>query len=116
MAFSRRLHSLWFDFVTLILEWINYAFFLMIVEGMAFTIRKKSHFRFCIAPNGSRIRSPECHAVYATIAFASIDLLLSFISGIAVTLAIHWQISLKYKDWRTLRRTKSPGDAPEVAV
>jgi hypothetical protein len=40
MVFGRKFNTLWFDVATLVLEGINYVFFLMIVEGMAATIRK----------------------------------------------------------------------------
>ena len=116
MAFSRNLKSLGFDFLTLILEWINYAFFLMIVEGMAFTVRTTTRYKFCISPNGSRVWSGECKAVYATLAFAGVDLLLSFIAAIAITFAIQWKIYLKFKGRRKLFCTKRPKNASRATV
>src|SRR2546423_10324101 len=70
------------DYLTLALEAVNYVFFLMIVEGMAFTVRKGSKYRYCIASDGvTRISSTECNCVYAILGLAGVDLLMSFIAG-----------------------------------
>ena len=98
LVLGRKIRSLWFDILTLFFHWIDYAFFLIIVEGMSFTVRNQTKFRYCVTVAREHLHSPECNAVYATIAFAGIDLLLSFISAIFVTLAIQCYCWSKYKD------------------
>jgi hypothetical protein len=90
----------WFDYVTLALEIINYVFFLMIVEGMAFTVRRGSRYTYCIAMDGTRNFSPECNAVYAVLGFAGIDLLLSFIAGGLIGFVLRRDFYIKYNGQR----------------
>src|SRR5271169_3843238 len=97
---GRRIHAIWFDVVSLILELVNYVFFLMIAEGMGFTVRSKSRYRFCVTPDGSHIYSRECNAVYAALAFASLDLLLSFVAAIGIGFVIHCECYTKWKGAR----------------
>ena len=80
---------------------------------MAFTIRTRNvKFRYCVAVTGERIFSAECNAVYATLAFAGVDLLLAFLSAIAVTVAIQCYYRRRYKDRNGLvQRIASPGES-----
>ena len=98
MVLGRNVKALWFDIITLVLEAINYAFFLIVVEGMSFTIRTSSRYRFCLGPDGSHLHSAECNAIYATLAFAGVDLLLSFVAGIGVTVGIQWALWNKWRN------------------
>jgi hypothetical protein len=110
MIFGRKFNALWFDVMTLTLEAINYAFFLMIVESTASTMRRKGRYRFCVTPDGSHPHSAECNAIYATVAFASVDLLLSFIAGIGITFVLQWDFYAKFKNSRNVQRIQSPGE------
>ena len=87
-----------FDIVILVFHWLDYVFFLLIVEGMCFTIRTQTKFRYCVTAAGERLHSAECNAIYATIAFAAIDLLLAFLAAIGVTLLIQIYFWRKYRD------------------
>ncbi len=80
---------------------MNYVFFLMIVEGMAFTVRKGSKYRYCIAPDGvTRISSTECNCVYAICGLAGVDLLMSFIAGGLISVVVQRDFYLGYKTRR----------------
>jgi len=77
---------------------MDYAFFLVIVEGMSFTIRKRTKLRYCVTATGEHLHSAECNAIYATLAFAGINLLSAFLSAIGVTLVIQVYYWRKFKD------------------
>jgi hypothetical protein len=96
--------------LTLVLHWIDYGFFLMIVEGMSFTIRPKTRYRYCITAAGDRLHTPACNAIYATLAFAGLELLLSFIAGIGVTISLQLYCYKKWKNQRIVQRIQSPGE------
>lgn len=116
MIFGTKYNNPLFDAVTLVLEVINYAFFLMIVEGMAFTIRKGGRYTYCVATDGGHLYSAECNAIYATIAFAGADLLLSFIAAIGITIVMQRDFYVKYKSWRSAQRIQSPGNPASESV
>jgi hypothetical protein len=83
----------------------------MIVEGMAFTVRPGSKYRYCIEADGvTRISSSECNAIYATFAFAGIDLLLSFMAGFAIGFVLRRELIIK-----SYRRSEDRQILPEQA-
>jgi hypothetical protein len=83
---SSKLYSRnWLQWVTLALEWINWAMFTTILKGMAFTISGKT---YCVAPGGGRYRSPPCNAIYAILVFSSVDTILMTISVAFVMYAV----------------------------
>jgi len=87
---------------------------------MSFTIRKQTKFRYCVTTTGERLHSAECNAIYATLAFAGIDLLFAFLSAIAVTVVIQIYFWRKYKD-RYMNifgagRISSPGERANESV
>jgi hypothetical protein len=112
-----KFRSLWFDIVTLAFHWIDYVFFLMIVEGMSFTVRKQTKFRYCVTAMGERLHSAECNAIYATLAFAGIDLLFAFLSAIGVTLVIQYYCWKRYiyRD-KNIVGASSPGKPANESV
>jgi len=109
-----------FDIIILAFHWLDYVFFLLIVEGMSFTIRKQTNFRYCITTTGERLHSAECNAIYATLAFAAIDLLFAFLAAIGVTLVIQIYFWRKHRDqyWNIfpLWRIFGPGEPANESV
>jgi hypothetical protein len=68
---------------------------------MSFTVRTSTHYRFCVTPEGSHLYSTECKAIYATLAFAGIDLFLSFIAAIGMTFVLQWEYFTKRSSYET---------------
>ena len=88
----------------------------MIVEGMSFTVRTESKFPYCVTATGEHIHSTECNAIYATLAFAGIDLLLAFLSAISVTVAIQliiWRYKNRCAHEDGIQRIPSPREQVE---
>ena len=86
-------------------------FFLIIVEGMAFTVRTtKNKFPYCVTAQGDHIHSTECNAIYASLAFAGVNLLLAFLSAISVTLVIQCHVRRRYKNRCNIQRISCPGE------
>jgi len=113
VVLGRKIRALWFDVLALMFHWIDYAFFLIILEGMAFTLRtKKIKFHYCINVTREMIHSAECDAVYATLAFASVELFLSLFAGVVVTVALQCYCWMRYKDCKSrVQRISSPGES-----
>ena len=111
------MNALWFDVATLALEYINVIMFLIIVELMASTVKTGSRYNYCVGPNRSRLHSAGCNAIYATLAFAGIDILLSIIAAIGISIVIRWELIVKYINQLDANGTQSinnPADRPVV--
>ena len=80
---------------------------------MAFALRtKKIKFHYCVTFTGEMIHSVECNAVYATLAFVSVELLLTLLAGIVVTMAIQCYCWMRYKDRKSrVQRLSSRGES-----
>jgi hypothetical protein len=101
--FGRKDHKLWYEWLLLALEWINWGLSLVMLEGFSFTISDDDDDRYCRTVNGGHDHSPQCNAIYAGIAIAGVELILFSITVGFVT----YILKTDYKNRKNLERISS---------
>jgi hypothetical protein len=78
MTFKRGHRTTVFQYWLVALEWLNWGLMSTTLKGYAFTISGQGA---CISKSdGSHLMTPECNAVYASLAFSAVETILCTIS------------------------------------
>ena len=103
MTFKRGHRTIVFQYWLVALEWLNWGLMSTTLKGYAFTISGQGA---CISKdNGSHLMTPECNAVYASLAFSAVETILCSISVAFVVCVV--QVDRNQK--KQLSRIESDG-------